>query len=116
MPTSLPDQLYAKLSSHKIFSKLDLSKGYWQIPIREVDRDKTTFVTPEDGMYRFKVVPFGLVTSGAGCNRLMQLLLKDLDHVDSYVDDIIVYSHDWQSHMATLKQLFDVLRKANLSV
>ena len=46
----------------------------------------------------------------------MQLLLKDLEQVDSYVDDIIVYSHDWQSHMATLKQLFDVLRKANLSV
>ena len=78
MPTSLPDQLYAKLSSHKIFYKLDLSKGYWQIPIRQADRDKTTFVTSD--MYRFKVVPFGLVTSGAGCNRLMKLLLKDLDH------------------------------------
>ena len=66
-------------------------------------------------MYRFKVVPFGF-TLGAGCNRLMQLLLKDLYHVDSYADDIIVYSHDWQSHMATLKQLFKMLRKVNLSI
>ena len=78
MPTPMPDVLYSKLSESSVFSKCDLSKGYWQIPIKREDRDITTFVTPDYGMYWFKVVPFGLVTSAASCNRLMNILLKDL--------------------------------------
>ena len=116
MPTPLPEYLYSKLSSNKFFSKLDLSKGYWQIPIKEEDRDKTTFVTPDCGLFHFKVVPFGLVTSAASCNRMMQLLLQGLENTESYVDDILSYDKDWKKHLVTLEKLFDALRSANLSV
>ena len=116
MPTALPECLYSKLSSDSVFSKLDLSKGYWQIPIKPEDRDKTTFVTPENGMFRFKVVPFGLVTSGASCNRLMHMLLQGIQQVDSYVDDLLAHTKDWSSHLRVLRQLFQALREANLAV
>ena len=116
MPTALPECLYSKLSSDSVFSKLDLSKGYWQIPIKPEDRDKTTFVTPENGMFRFKVVPFGLVTSGASCNRLMHMLLQGIEQVDSYVDDLLAHTKDWSSHLRVLRQLFQALREANLAV
>ena len=76
MPTPLPEYLYSKLSSNRFFSKLDLSKGYWQIPVKPEDRDKTTFVTPDCGLFRFKVVPFGLITSDASCNRMMQAAIE----------------------------------------
>ena len=67
-------------------------------------------------MYCFKVFPFGLMTSAASCNRMMNLLLKDLEWLDSYVDDILVSSSDWESHLKVLETLFTVLRKANLSI
>ena len=116
MPSALPETLYSKLASDSVFSKLDLSKGYWQIPIKEEDRDKTTFVTPENGMFRFKVVPFGLVTSGASCNRLMHMLLDDIENVDSYVDELLAHTKNWAVHLSVLRKLFEALRKANLTV
>ena len=63
MPTPLPEYLYSKLSSNKFFSKLDLSKGYWQIPIKEEDRDKTTFVTPDGGLFQGSSIWFSNICS-----------------------------------------------------
>ena len=116
MLSPLPEYLYSKLSPNNYFSKLDLSKGYWQIPLKPEDRDKTTFVTSDSGLYRFKVVPFGLVTSATNCNRMMELLLKTLKNVASYVDDILAFTKDWDSHVSALRDLFQELRKANLSI
>ena len=72
IPTPLPENLHSTLSSNKFFSMLDLSKGYLQIPIKEDNQDKTTFVTADCGLFHFKVVPFGLVTSAASCNTMIQ--------------------------------------------
>ena len=58
MPTT--EYLFQKLSGDKFFSKIDLSKGYWQITIPEEDIPKTAFVTP-DGSYEFLKMPFGMI-------------------------------------------------------
>ena len=60
MPTA--EEIFAKLSDDRFFSTFDLSKGYWQVPEREQDRDFTTFLCHR-GLFRFRVMPFGLVNA-----------------------------------------------------
>ncbi len=69
------DDIFAKLAGHSFFSKLDMSKGYWQVPLSELAKPKTAFQTPA-GLYQFKVMPFGLVSAPATFSRLMKTLLK----------------------------------------
>ena len=52
------------LAGSQYFSKFDLSKGYWGVPVNPEDRDVTTFVTHR-GLFRFKVMPFGLINAPA---------------------------------------------------
>ena len=64
------DDIYIKLGSDRYFTKLDLSKGYWQIPMAE-DKNKTGFVTHR-GSYVFTRMPFSMVNSTATFNRMMR--------------------------------------------
>ena len=59
MPTA--EHLFQKQSGDKFFTKIGLSKGYWQITITEEDIPKTVFVTP-DGSDQFLKMPFGMIT------------------------------------------------------
>ena len=112
MPTAA--DLFHKLSGDKCFSKIDLSKGYWQINVPEEDRHKTAFVTP-DGSYEFLKMPFGMVNSAATLKRGMKKLIDDFDGVDYYWDDIIVHTSTWEGHLQALNKLFERLRQASLT-
>ena len=72
MPTA--EHLFQKLNGDKYFTRIDLSKGYWQISIPEEDIPKTAFVTP-DGSYEFLKMPFGMINSAATLKRAMKKLL-----------------------------------------
>ena len=113
-PMPNPDEIFACLSTARFFSKLDLSKGYWQIPLTEQDKEKTAFLTP-DGLFQFKVMPFGLINAPATFSRVMRLVLHGLPHVHNYIDDILIHTETWEEHMATLKALLCRLRQANLT-
>ena len=112
MPTAA--QLFHELSDDKFFSKIDLSKGYWQVSIPEEDVPKTAFVTP-DGTYEFLRMPFGMKNSGATLKRGMKKLLKNMDGVVYYWDDILVHTKTWDEHLEVLRKLFQKLTEANLT-
>ena len=80
------EDLFQKLKQCQFFSKIDLSKAYWQIPVADEDIHKTAFVLG-DGCYEFLKIPFGMKNSGATLIRGMRNLLHGLDHVESYIDD-----------------------------
>ena len=82
------------MDKSRYFSKIDLSKGYWQIPVAEEDVRKTAFVTP-DGQYKFRRMPFGTKNFGATLVRGMRKILSGLKNVASNIDDLIVYTDDW---------------------
>jgi len=63
-PMTTADDIFVKLNGYRYFSKFDLSKGFWQVRMRESDKPYTTFITHQ-GLYQFKVMPFGLINSGA---------------------------------------------------
>ena len=111
------DDTLETLSGSKWFSTLDLLSGYWQVEVEECDRDKTAFVTKE-GLYEFKVMPFGLSNAPATFQRLMDLTLAGLQwsHCLVYLDDIIVMGRSFEEHLGNLNLVLEWLRDANLKV
>ena len=93
-----PKVIFAKVTESNYFSKVDCCKGFWQIPMNPEHKKYTAFSTPY-GNFQFKRMPFGLINAGATYNTMMRKLLKNMDRVDSFVDDIPTYSKTWQKHL-----------------
>ena len=113
-PMKTPKDLFQRLGKSNYFSKIDLSKEYWQIPVAEEDVKKTAFVTP-DGNYEFIPMPFEMKNSGATLVRGLRMLISDLEKVDCYIDDLIVYTEDWDTHIRVLDELMNRPQQANLT-
>lgn len=113
-PMPDPEEMMAKISQSRYFSKIDLCKGYWQIPMRPQDRDLTSFLSP-DGLFRFKVMPFGMSNSPATFNRLMRKVLKGLQYTVCFLDDILIHTESFEEHLLELKRVFERLRQAHLT-
>ncbi|GBN24924.1 Transposon Ty3-I Gag-Pol polyprotein, partial [Araneus ventricosus] len=79
------------LKQTKIFSKIDLFKAYFQIPISEADKQKTSIITPF-GLYEFNVMSFGLRNAPSTFQRFINEVFFELDFVFAYLDDILVAS------------------------
>ena len=112
-PMKTPEDLFQHLGKSNYFFKIDLSKKYWQIPVAEEDVKKTAFVTPDEN-YEFIQMPFGMKNSGATLMRGQRMLISDLENVDSYIDDLIVFTEDWDTHIRVLDELMNRLQQANL--
>lgn len=105
------------LGGSKWFSTLDLASGYWQVEVAPEDRPKTAFTTGRQ-LFEYKVLPFGLTGAPATFERLMDNVLAGL-HWETclvYLDDIIVFSESFDSHLEKLQQVFDRLKGANLKL
>nr|XP_034310523.1 uncharacterized protein LOC117684040 isoform X3 [Crassostrea gigas] len=116
-PRPMPrmDDLLNEVSRAKFISKIDLTKGYWQIPLDEDAKQKSAFVTPM-GHYQFTVMPFGMVNAPATFVRLMHKVLDGLhSFVQCFIDDIGIYSETWDDHLQHLRVVFQRLRDAKLS-
>ena len=89
--------LTARLHGCTVFSKLDLKKGYYQVPVNRRDIQKTAVITPF-GLYEFLQMPFGLTNAGQTFQRLMDRFGAGMDFVFIYLDDILIASPDEISH------------------
>ena len=99
-------------SNAKCFSQLDLASGYWQIPVAEKDIPKTAFIT-QSGLYEFVVMAFGLTNAPATFQRAMDKLFHGLNKFCLvYLDEIIVFSPDIDTHFHDLEVVFDRLKNA----
>jgi transposase InsO family protein len=101
----------------KYLSTLDMSSGFWQIPLDEASKEKTTFTT-QWGNYNFTRMPFGLVNAPASYTILTNKVLQGLHwkNLLCYVDDILVYSKTFDQHLTDLQQVFDRFRTSNLTL
>ena len=111
------DETLDKLGKASIFTTIDLKSGYWQVKLAEKDKEKTAFST-RSGHYQFTVMPFGLCNAPATFQRLMDLVLNEyrFQFCLVYLDDIIIYSHNFEDHMKHLECVFQQLNKAGLTL
>ncbi|XP_071115973.1 uncharacterized protein [Haliotis cracherodii] len=113
-PIPLADSVFARLRHCKYLTKIDVSKAYWQIPMEESSKELTAFITP-DGLYQWKVMPFGVVNAPAVFSRLMRQVLHSIPNTDNYIDDIIEGTEEWSPHVVSLRDIFTRLRQFHLT-
>lgn len=111
------DDALDSLSKACWFSTLDLASGYWQVELDPEDKHKTAFITRQ-GLFEFNVLSFGLCNSPSTFQRLMDLVLADLQWTTClvYLDDIIIFGRTFQEHLGRLDEVLTKLRQANLKV
>ena len=99
----------------RVISKLDLSKGYVQVPMVTADIPKTAFVCHR-GKYEFVRMPFGVRNAPAIFQALMTRLLNDCNEFCSpYMDDIVFFSRTWEEHRLHMKEVLGRLKGAGLT-
>ena len=83
----------------------------------EADQEKTSFVTSQ-GLFCYKVIPFGLKNAGATYQRLVNHMFRPQigRNVEVYVDDMLVKSQDEEIHLDDLQETFDTLRQYNMKL
>ena len=109
------DDCIDKIGNSKYITKFDLLKGFWRISLTERAKEISAFVTP-DGLYHYKVMPFGMKNSPATFQRLINTIIAGIEHCEAYIDDAIIYNDEWSHHLGTIKAFFDNLNEAKLTI
>ena len=114
-PMPKVEDIFSKLNGAKYFSTLDLCTGYHHIPLDESSIPKMAFNSPFS-KYEYVKVPFGLAQAPAYFQELMTEILKVFDFAIAYLDDIIIFSRIAEEHLSHIRQVFEKLRAAKLSM
>lgn len=115
-PMQVAKELLYKVGKAQFITVLDLTKGYWQIPMKEEAKKFTGFVT-HSGHYQWKVMPFGMKNAGSTFQRSMnKILAPHRKFCEAYIDDVAVYSETWSEHLDHIRQVFRTLRDVGLTV
>lgn len=103
-PMPVVEEYLARLGKGRVWSKLDIREAFHQVELAEDSRDITTFITSR-GLFRFKRMPFGLVTAPEIFQRVMEELLSGCNGTFWYLDDVIVEGETQEAHDINLKQV-----------
>lgn len=105
-----------RVGSARFVTKLDLLKGYWQVPLTPRAAEISAFVTP-DCFMQYSVMSFGLRNAPATFQRLMCKVLSGVPNCEVYLDDIVLYSSSsWSDHIQLILTVFERLRDASLTL
>ena len=111
------DQLVDSTVSHQLLRFMDAFLGYNQIKMDETDQEKTSFITSQ-GLFCYKVMPFGLKNAGATYQRLVNHMFRPQigRNIEVYVDNMLVKSLDEERHLDDLQETFNILRRHQMKL
>ena len=117
VPLPKIDEIYACLRGSKVFSTLDMHSGYHHVEMTDEARPKTAFTLPTNlGKWEFLRCPFGLAQAPAYFQRLINEVLAPFDFAFGYLDDILIYSPDVNTHLHHLELVFQHLCEVDLKL
>lgn len=96
------EDLCSRMSGSTVFSMLDADKTFWQVKLSDNSSKYTTFNTPF-GRYKFLRMPYGISSAPEVFYKCFQEMFSDINGVEVYLDDIIVYGKDKGQHDERLK-------------
>ena len=110
------DEVIEGTGRSKYISKLDLSKGFYQVPLTQEAMPKTAF-TCHRGAFHFTRMPFGVKNAPACFQSLMQRVLAGLtDYATAYMDDVVIFSQNWDDHVAHISSVLETIGGVGLIV
>lgn len=98
------EDLFEKLTGGEKFSKLDLSQAYQQVTLDEASKPYVTINTHK-GLFQVNCLPFGVSSSPAIFQRMMEGLVAGIPNVAVYLDDILLTGRSDQEHLETLNEV-----------
>ena len=113
----LPDmnKLIRNFKGKKWFTQLDIRHGYFHMTIDPKDQEKSAFIT-EDGLFEYIKVPFGLRNAPSTFQRAMNYILRDMDGVQCYLDDIVIASDTYEQHCKDVQDVLDRIAEYGLKL
>ena len=105
------------ITGYKLLTFMDAFSGYNQIKMVEEDQEKTTFITSQ-GLYCYKVMPYGLKNAGATYQRLVnKMFSKQIGrNMEVYVDDMLVKRKEEFAHLDDLQETFTTLKQYQMKL
>lgn len=112
------DGILSRIDQTIFISSVDLKYAFWQIELAEESRAYTAFTVPGRPLYQFRVMPFGLCNAAQRLCRLMDKVIPSRlkSNVFVYLDDLLIISDEFESHLKLLGQVAECLRNANLTI
>ena len=111
------DETLDSLGGSAYFAVVDMARGYFQVPLRKEDREKTAF-SANNNLYQWCVMPLGAANAPSTFSRLMELVLKGLTYAYClvYLDDTIIFSKNFEEHVAHCEEILERIIRANLKL
>ena len=110
------EEVIEGIGKARFISKLDLSKGFYQVQLTDEAMPKTAF-TCHKGAYHFTRMPFGVKNAPACFQALMQqVLAEEGEFATAYMDDVVIFSSTWEDHIVHVGRVLEAIRTAGLTV
>ena len=106
--------LIDKVASAKVWSVIDLSSGFWNQELDPKSRKYTAFAVPGKGHFEYKRTAQGLCNSPAAFQRLLDYVVRGIDGVYVYIDDVVIATKDHVTHLQALKEVLKRFLQYNL--
>ncbi len=109
------EQVFSSIRGAKIFSKIDLTHGFWNLRLDEYSSNLCVFSTPW-GRFRYRRLPFGVSPAPEVFHRVVADVIKGLPNVIHYIDDILIFAATREEHDALVNEIIRRLKRVGFAI